>query len=198
MSKADDLALASRRLYALGWMRGTSGNVSVLDGSDILVTASGIDKSAVETADAVLIDVRGQALPGQSRRPSAEAPVHAAVIAEAGAEAVVHVHSLAAVEAAARWPQGVPLVDVEQLKGIGRGAHGDHVVVPVVANSQDMADLSSRILAARDPRVPGVIVAEHGLYAWGASLAEAIDRTESFDWLFEHALRLDRLGRPGG
>jgi methylthioribulose-1-phosphate dehydratase len=61
-----------------------------------------------------------------------------------------------------------------------------------------MADLSSRILAARDPRVPGVIVAEHGLYAWGASLGEAIDRTESFDWLFDHALRLDRLGRPGG
>jgi methylthioribulose-1-phosphate dehydratase len=53
-------------------------------------------------------------------------------------------------------------------------------------------------VAARDPRVPGVIVAEHGLYAWGASLGEAIDRTESFDWLFDHALRLDRLGRPGG
>jgi methylthioribulose-1-phosphate dehydratase len=198
MSKADDLARASRRLYALGWMRGTSGNVSVRDGSEILVTASGIDKSSVDASDAVLIDASGVALPGQERRPSAEAPVHAAVIAEAGAGAVVHVHSLAAVEAAARWPDGVPLVDVEQLKGIGRGAHGDVVVVPVVANSQDMSDLSDRILAASDPSVPGVIVAEHGLYAWGASLGEAIDRTESFDWLFEHALRLDRLRRPGG
>ncbi len=198
MSTADDLARASRRLYALGWMRGTSGNVSVRDGAEILVTASGIDKSAVEASDAVLIDVRGEALPGQHRSPSAEARVHAAVIVEAGAEAVVHVHSLAAVEAAARWPHGVPLNDVEQLKGIGRGAHGDAVTVPVVANSQDMADLSARILAARDPGVPGVIVAEHGLYAWGSSLGEAIDRTESFDWLFEHALRLDRMRRPGG
>ena len=195
MSAADDLARASRRLYALGWMRGTSGNVSVRDGAEILVTASGIDKSAVEPEDAVLIDARGDALPGQERRPSAEAPVHAAVITEAEVESVVHVHSLAAVEAAARWPDGVPLIDVEQLKGIGRGAHGDAVTVPVVANSQDMADLSARILAARDPGVPGVIVAEHGLYAWGSSLGEAIDRTESFDWLFEHALRLDRLGR---
>lgn len=198
MSTADDLARASRRLYALGWMRGTSGNVSVRDGSEILVTASGIDKSAVEASDAVLIDDHGQARPDQSRRPSAEAPVHAAVITELGADAVVHVHSLAAVEAAARWPDGVPLVDVEQLKGIGRGAHGDAVVVPVVANSQNMADLSARILAASDPGVPGVIVAEHGLYAWGSSLGEAIDRTESFDWLFDHALRLDRLNRPGG
>jgi methylthioribulose-1-phosphate dehydratase len=198
MSTADDLARASRRLYALGWMRGTSGNVSVLDGSTMLVTASGIDKSMVGPDDAVIIDPRGEALPGQARRPSAEAPVHAAIITEAGAGAAVHVHSLAAVEAAARWPEGVPLVDVEQLKGIGRGAHGDTVVVPVVANSQDMADLSNRILAARDPGVPGVIVAEHGLYAWGATLGEAIDRTESFDWLFDHALRLDRLRRPGG
>jgi methylthioribulose-1-phosphate dehydratase len=198
MSTADDLARASRRLYALGWMRGTSGNVSVRDGSAVLVTASGIDKSSVEAADAVHIDASGAALPGQARQPSAEAPVHAAVIADAGADAVVHVHSLAAVEAAARWPEGVPLMDVEQLKGIGRGAHGDSVVVPVVANSQDMADLSRRILEARDPEVPGVIVAEHGLYAWGASLGEAIDRTESFDWLFDHALRLDRLRRTGG
>ena len=198
MSTAESLARASRRLYALGWMRGTSGNVSVRDDAEILVTASGIDKSAVEASDAVFIDANGDALPGQDRRPSAEAPVHAAVIAKAGDLAVVHVHSLAAVEAAARWPQGVPLVDVEQLKGIGRGAHADLVVVPVVANSQDMADLSTRILAARDPGVPGVIVAEHGLYAWGDSLGEAIDRTESFDWLFDHALRLDRLDRPGG
>ena len=198
MSAADDLARASRRLYALGWMRGTSGNVSMREGSQILVTASGVDKSAVEPADAVLIDARGEALPGQQGRPSAEAPVHASVIPELGAEAVVHVHSLAAVEAAARWPGGVPLSDVEQLKGIGRGAHGDAVTVPVVANSQDMADLSARILAAQEPGVPGVIVAEHGLYAWGSSLGEAIDRTESFDWLFDHALRLDRLRRPGG
>lgn len=197
MSAADDLARASRRLYALGWMRGTSGNVSVREGSEILVTASGIDKSAVEPADAVRIDARGEGLPGQHSRPSAEAPVHAAVITELGADSVVHVHSLAAVEAAARWPEGVPLIDVEQLKGIGRRAHGDAVTVPVVANSQDMADLSARILAARDPGVPGVIVAEHGLYAWGSSLGEAIDRTESFDWLFDHALRLDRLRRPG-
>lgn len=198
MSTAEDLARASRRLYALGWMRGTSGNVSVRDGEAILVTASGIDKSAVDADDAVFIDDAGGPLAGQAHRPSAEAPVHAAVITRLGAGAVVHVHSLAAVEAAARWPEGVPLRDVEQLKGIGRGAHGDAVVVPVIANSQDMADLSGRLLARHDPAVPGVIVAEHGLYAWGGSLGEAIDRTESFDWLFEHALRLDRLGRPGG
>jgi methylthioribulose-1-phosphate dehydratase len=147
----------------------------------------------VDATHAVRIDALGGAMPGETQKPSAEARVHAAVLEAAGAGAVVHVHSLAAVVAAQRWPGGVTLVDVEQLKGIGRGAHGDVVVVPVVANSQDMADLSARLLEARDPGVPGVIVAEHGLYAWGDSLSQAIDRTESFDWLFEYALRIDGI-----
>ena len=193
MSAAEELARASRRLYDLGWMRGTSGNVSVRDGDAVLVTASGADKSSLDATHAVSIDGSGAALPGEVRQPSAEARVHVALLDAADAGAVVHVHSLPAVVAAARWPDGVRLSDVEQLKGIGRGAHGDVVVVPVVANSQDMADLAGRVLAARDPRVPCVIVAEHGLYAWGDSLTQAIDRTESLDWLFDHALRIDAL-----
>lgn len=193
MSDADDLAGASQRLYALGWMRGTSGNVSVRSGDGILVTASGIDKSRVDSSQAVRVDAVGEPAPGQSHRPSAEARVHAAILTSMGAQAAVHVHAMSAVVAARRWPDGVPLSDVEQLKGIGRGAHGDRVVVPVVANSQDMAELSSRVAAAADPAVPCVLVADHGLYAWGGSLEEAVARTESLDWLFEHALRTDAL-----
>lgn len=191
---AEALARTCRRLYDLGWMRGTSGNVSVLDGDRLLVTASGVDKSALASEHAVVVDRAGVPLPGQAHRPSAEAAVHAAILRAAGAEAATHVHALSCVVAAARWPGGVPLVDVEQLKGIGRGAHGDLVVVPVVANSQDMGELSERVVEAMDTGVPAVIVAEHGLYAWGRSLAEAVDRTESLDWLFEYVLRLDALG----
>jgi ribulose-5-phosphate 4-epimerase/fuculose-1-phosphate aldolase len=69
----------------------------------------------------------------------------------------------------------------------------DRVVVPVVPNSQDMEHLSAEILARLDPAVPGVIVAEHGLYAWGSSLEDAVHRTESMDWLFDYALGLDAL-----
>lgn len=192
-SPAEALARTGRRLYDLGWMRGTSGNVSVRDGGRLLVTASGVDKSALDAAHAVATDESGVPVTGQSHRPSAEAEVHAAILRASRANAAVHVHALSSVIAAARWPDGVPVSDVEQLKGIGRGAHGDRVVVPVVANSQDMADLSERVVEAMDVGVPCVIVAEHGLYAWGSDLGEAVDRTESLDWLFEYALRLDAL-----
>lgn len=193
MSLEADLASTSQRLYALGWMRGTSGNVSVRDDDDLLVTASGVDKSSLDSTHAVRVDWTGRPLVGQVHSPSAEALVHAAILNASGATAAVHVHALSSVIAAARWPRGVPLHDVEQLKGIGRAAHGDDVVVPVVANSQDMTDLSARVVEAMDMGVPGVIVAEHGLYAWGENLNQAVDRTESLDWLFEYALRLDSL-----
>ena len=195
MSAEQQLAITSQRLFGLGWMRGTSGNVSVRDGDDLLVTASGVDKAALDATHAVRTSMLGEALPGQPYRPSAEARVHAAVIAATGASAAVHVHALSAVVAASRWPTGVTLADVEQLKGIGRAAHGDRVTVPVVANSQDMAELSDRVLGALGAGVPGVIVAGHGLYAWGGDLDEAVARTESLDWLCEYALRIDAL-RP--
>ena len=195
MSAEQQLALTSQRLFGLGWMRGTSGNVSVRDGDGLLVTASGVDKATLDATHAVRTSLQGEALPGQPYRPSAEARVHGAVIAATGAGAAVHVHALSAVVAAARWPTGVALVDVEQLKGIGRAADGDRVTVPVVANSQDMAELSDRVLGALGAGVPGVIVAGHGLYAWGGDLDEAVARTESLDWLCEYALRIDAL-RP--
>lgn len=199
-SAAQEVADTTRRLYDLGWMRGTSGNVSLVESDDptvLAVSASGIAKHAMAAEHAVRTDGRGQAIAGQHLSPSAEARVHAAVIEATGARGVVHVHAMSSVVAAARWPEGVALRDVEQLKGIGRGAHGDRVVVPVVANGQDMELLSARILASLDQDVPAVIVAEHGLYAWGASLEEAVHRTESLDWLFEHALALDALRTRG-
>lgn len=201
----EQVAETTRRLYQLGWMRGTSGNVSAVHSDDprvLAVSASGIAKHAHATEHTVLTDAVGAALPGQVRRPSAEARVHAAIIEATGARGVVHVHATSCLLAAERWPGGVPLIDVEQLKGLGRDAHGDLVTVPVVANSQDMEALSADILAALDTDVPGVIVAEHGLYAWGSSLEDAVHRTESLDWLFDHALALDALrarqARAGG
>ncbi len=193
------LAETTRQLYDLGWMRGTSGNVSVRASHEparLLVSASGIAKHRTAAEHAVLTDDRGIAIEGQAHVPSAESKVHAAIIAEAGAGAVVHVHAMASVLAASRWPAGVRLRGIEQLKGLGLSAEGDGIVVPVVHNSQDMDDLSERIRRALDPAIPVVLVADHGMYVWGTSLDDAANRTESTDWLLQHALLNDVLGNP--
>jgi methylthioribulose-1-phosphate dehydratase len=188
------LAAEAARFNALGWMRATSGNLSQVLGRDPLllaITASGRDKGELRPDDVAVVDADGQPIEIAGLapvRPSAEAGLHARVAALTGAGAVVHVHNLNAVAAAHRWPDGVELHDVEILKALDRGAHGDVVRVPVIANSQDMAELGNRFDDAFDGGVPAVIVAGHGSYVWGAEALQARWRTEAVDWLLGWAL----------
>ncbi|MDA3643130.1 methylthioribulose 1-phosphate dehydratase [Saccharopolyspora indica] len=187
------LAAESARMAGLGWMRGTSGNLSVTLGRDPLrlaVTASGLDKGELSASDVVVVDEAGAAVPDQpnpDQRPSAEAGLHARIAAVAGAGAVVHVHMLSAVVAGQRWPEGVVLRDLEMLKGLGR-RDDDVMTVPVVPNSQDMRVLGDAFEASFDAATPAVIVARHGLYVWGRDLVQARHRTECLDWLFRFTL----------
>ncbi|WP_055751233.1 class II aldolase/adducin family protein [Frankia sp. AvcI1] len=215
------LAGEAARFARLGWMRATSGNLSMVVGRDplrILVTASGLDKSALTAADAVEVDDAGapthvggaptdaggsptdaggtptdaggtRATGGAPRRPSAEAVLHARLIGLTGAGAVVHLHTVASVLAADRFPTGLVLRDHEMLKALGRAADGDLVRLPVVANSQDMAVLAGRVAAAWEPLTPAVLVARHGMYVWGADLLAARHRAEAVEWLCEWAVR---------
>ena len=180
------LAAESARFASFGWMRGTSGNLSVVVGQDPLrlaVTASGHDKGELTAADVVLVDGDGAAVRGG--KPSAEAELHARVAALTGAGAVVHVHTVASVAMGRRAPGGIVFKDVEMLKGVGQPAHDVEVTLPVIANSQDMKVLGDRLEAAREPRMPAVVVAGHGLYVWGADARQARHHTEVVEWLLE-------------
>ena len=194
------LAAEAARFAGMGWMRGTSGNLSLTlerDPLRLAVTASGLDKGELGPADVVLTDGRGELLPGDERGlvPSAEAGLHARIAAVTGAGAAVHVHAMAAVEAGFHWPDGVEIADMEMLKGIGHSAHGERVVIPVVQNSQDMVELGDRFEevylrpANGIAEVPAVIVASHGMYAWGADLAAARRHTEIVEWLLRFTVR---------
>lgn len=194
------LAAEAARFAGLGWMRGTSGNLSVTLERDPLllaVTGSGLDKGELTPADIVIVDRDGERVVGRGGselRPSAEAGLHARIARVTGAGAVVHVHAMAAVVAAHHWPNGVVLRDLEMLKGLGHLAHDETVVIPVVQNSQDMLELGdafeSRYVHATPDvaEVPVVLVASHGMYAWGADLAQARWHAELIEWLLRFAV----------
>ncbi len=184
----------------------------------LAVTASGLDKGELAANDVVLVDERGEWVPdagaadavapdagdgpaagltallGLATRPSAEAGLHARIAAVTGAGAVIHVHALAAVRAGHEWPGGVVLHDLEMLKGIGHSAHGERVVIPVVQNHQDMRVLGDDFERVYLPRtaevaeVPALIVASHGIYAWGADLRQARWHLELTEALLQIAL----------
>ncbi|MEV2254581.1 acireductone synthase [Streptomyces sp. NPDC050147] len=180
------LAAEAARFASFGWMRGTSGNLSVVLSRtplQLAVTASGRDKGELTSADVVLTDASGAAL--GAGRPSAEAALHARVAALTGAGAVVHVHTVASVAMGHRKPGGVAFRDLEMLKGLGHGTHEVAVTLPVIENSQDMEVLGDRLEAALQPGMPAVVVAGHGLYVWGADPREARHRTEVVEWLLE-------------
>ena len=208
------LSAEAARFASFGWMRGTSGNVSLVLSRDPLrlaVTVSARDKGELTGADVVVVDAKGSAVPidGAARpasapavppapaappapsapsAPSAEAALHAHIASVTGAGAVVHVHTVAAVAAGWHWPSGVELEGIEMLKGIGVPAEGVRVTIPVIPNSQDMRILGERFERARRPQVPAAIVASHGLYAWGSDLEQARHHTEIVEWLLELAL----------
>ena len=187
------LAAEASRFSGYGWMRGTSGNLSLVIDRDPLVlavTASGLDKSELTERDVVLIGADGGALDAaDTRPPSAEAGLHAHIAARTGAGAVFHVHAFDAVVAGHRWPGGVEIRDMEMLKGIGHRAHDETVTIPVIANDQDMAVEAARFdevyvpATAEVPEVPALIVASHGMYAWGVDIAAARRHLEIAEWL---------------
>ncbi|MBX6396336.1 MAG: methylthioribulose 1-phosphate dehydratase, partial [Alicyclobacillaceae bacterium] len=176
-----------------GWLPATSGNLSMLVERDPLafgITASGRDKQALTPDDIVFVDGDGRALPGQpGLKPSAETKVHARLYARTGAGCIVHVHTVfnnlaSRIGFAAG---GVELADLELIKGLDIWEEGARIRVPVVENYADLDRLAEAVAdAVADPRVPGVLVREHGIYAWGRTPDEAKRHLEAFEFLFEY------------
>src|ERR1700761_806534 len=74
-----ELVRFGRSLYRLGFMPGTSGNLSVrLDQDRILATPTGRSKFLLRANDMVVVDLEGRQLAG-SRRVTSEIGMHLAI-----------------------------------------------------------------------------------------------------------------------
>jgi methylthioribulose-1-phosphate dehydratase len=130
---------------------------------------------------------------------SAEAPLHLARYrTDPAIRAVFHVHTVAAT-VLSRLDEGAGVVRTdgyEMHKSLaGFGTHESIVEIPVFRNDQDTVALAEEIEArlGRDARVPGFLLAGHGLYAWGASPAEARRHVEGLEFLLACHLEERRL-----
>lgn len=189
---ADQLAAVGRRFHARGWVLGTSGNFSAVVSHDPLrlaITASALDKGALEAAHILHVGEDGQVLSGTGR-PSAETLLHVEIARRRGACAVLHTHSVwgTTLSDAHAADGGLHIDGYEMLKGLdGVCTHEHREWVPIVENDQDMARLSGAVgdVLARYPAAHGVLLRRHGLYAWGKSLADAVRHVEILEFLFE-------------
>lgn len=195
---ARQLIEATRELAARGWTPATSSNFSLrLDGRHAVITVSGRDKGRLTEADFMTVDFRGQPVASE-HRPSAETLLHTQLyLRDPDIGCVLHTHSLTQTVASRLFAgeRKVVLEGYELLKAFpGNESHETRLELPVLPNSQDMAELAAEVdrLLTEEP-LSGYLIDGHGLYAWGRDLAEARRHLEAFEFLLACELELRRL-----
>lgn len=190
-----ELIETGRDFHRRGWSLGTSSNYSVVLGRDplrLLITGSGFDKGRLGPDHFVEVDDQGRRLDPAQPKPSAETLLHTLLARRAGAGAVLHTHSVwGTILSQSHQPAGrLQIAGYEMLKGLaGISTHEARVSIAVVPNTQDIAGLATELdarFASGDPDLRhGFLMAGHGLYTWGAHLAEARRHLEVLEFLME-------------
>ncbi len=211
----DGLIAVARVFHERGWMLGTSGNLSVrlpLGKPAMAITCSGVSKGLLTYDDIVVLPedqrsglfTRGDTI----REPSAEAEIHETIYkCVASANAVLHVHTVASTAlsrsaAVVAPPPRVIVQGLEMLKGLGVVWRDGslNAEIPVLPNRPDMAKLAEEVeaLLMDGVTLPVLLVAGHGLTAWGHTIEQARDHLEAAEFvcqvLWEEWRQIDRRG----
>ena len=194
-----DLILAGNFFHSKGWAPATSGNYSAKVNDKIAITASGCHKGELTTDDIIIIDNKANILETAkaNQRSSAETLIHTLLYntyPEIGS--VLHVHSMHSTIISQLFPTYVELKGYELLKALPDvSTHDTTIQIPIVENDQNMVRLAAEIEKKLEitPHPWGLLIRNHGLYAWGKSILATRYLVEAFDFLFETELRLQTV-----
>ncbi len=186
-----EIVSTARRMNALGINQGTSGNVSArlraVAPGGFLITPSGVPYERMRPSDIVEMAFDGTAL--GARTPSSEWRFHRDILATRGeVTAVVHTHAIFATA----------------LSCLRRDIPAFHYMVAVAGGRSircaDYAtfgtgELSRHALTALEGR-KACLLANHGMIALGAGLADALDLAVEVETLAAQYWRAVALGEP--
>ena len=197
------LTAIGREFHGRGWALGTSGNYSAILKERplrLLITSSGLDKSAVTERDFLEIDGAGKVLAGKGK-PSAETFLHLAVARKRKVGCILHTHSVWSTLLSERYASdgGFAISGYEMLKGLeGVRTHQHREWIPIFANAQEIPDLAARVeeVLDREKDAHGFLLGGHGLYTWGADVEQARRHVEIFEFLLEVVGRREFGGAP--
>ncbi|MDH7568346.1 MAG: L-ribulose-5-phosphate 4-epimerase [Armatimonadota bacterium] len=197
---------ANVALWRAGLVVLTWGNVSGLDGETglVVIKPSGVPYEAMRPEHMVVVDAHGRVVDGELR-PSSDTPTHLELYrAFQGIRGVAHTHSTYATA----WAQAC-----RPLPCYGT-THADtfYGEVPVTAplGAEELGRAYEaetgraivRAFATLSPlEVPGVLVANHGPFTWGASAAKAVENSVVLEQVARMACLTERLAprvRPIG
>lgn len=174
-----------------GWLPATAGNLSIKLNDNPLVfgvTASGKDKENLQLEDIILVDRDCKPIEPTRLRPSAETIIHAKIYQETDAGSVLHVHTVYnnLISELYMAEGKITLSHMELIKGLDIWEEGAVIEVPVIENYADLPKLADEIGDRLDPRVPGVLIRKHGIYAWGCTPFEAKRHVEALEFMFQY------------
>ncbi|MCY0864271.1 MAG: methylthioribulose 1-phosphate dehydratase [Sulfobacillus sp.] len=194
------LMTVSRRLAEYGWLPATSGNLSLkAPDHSVWITRSGSDKQVLAAEDILHMSPAGMILAGHGK-PSFETAIHLAIYQVTDATAVFHVHTVANNLIARYADQGtITIGPHEMVKALDHWDETAQLQLPVLPNLADMDQLAQRVVDRLDPKVPGILLENHGIYVFGRSPAITLRYLEAWEFLFRWTLdsrlhdALDRL-----
>ena len=167
------IAEVGRRLYALGFVPATDGNISARLGSgELLITPSGVPKGTLVPADIAKLGMDGRLISG--KKPSSEYRLHLCVYGQRpGIKAVVHAHPpLATGLACAGVALDKPLT-AEILIALGK--------VPLAAYATPGTDEVCDSIAGLVKDHDAIMLANHGVVTCGGDLETAFQRMETVE-----------------
>lgn len=197
MTAFAELRSAKAEFAARGWFPGTSGNLSVRIGEfqpddfTFAITASGKDKTVHTPEDFLIVDKDGNRAEPTSLKPSAETLIHCEIYKHTGCGAIFHVHTVFnnIISEYDRSLGHVPIEGVELIKAFNIWEENATIRVPILPNYAAIPRIAELVCGAIQKDVPGVLLRNHGIYAWGANAFEAKRHLEAFEFLFEHRYR---------
>lgn len=194
-----------RNFYALGWVSGTGGGISIRRGDAIYMAPSGVQKEKIRPDDVFVVNRAGEVLE-PPRTPNLKLTECSSLFLAAyelrDAGAVLHSHSVNVVLATmlAERREGfistLEFTRLEMIKGIAGHGYYDVFTLPVIDNTARECELtdSLRIAIEKFPRSPAVAVRNHGIYVWGRDEGHAKTQAECIDYLCEVTVKMRTLG----
>ena len=184
-----DIAQYGRKLHETGLIAGTGGNLSVRDSRSgrIAISPSGMEHDAIRAADVPVLAADGRLLCG-TRRPSSELPMHLHVYrGRPDINALVHTHSRYAT-ALSCLRKALPAVHY----ALGFAGPAVRCAPYATYGSRTLADHALRCMAGRK----AVLLANHGVLAGGATLAEAFAVAQMVEFCAEVYCLAKAVGNP--
>jgi L-fuculose-phosphate aldolase len=184
-----ELVRFSKWLSRLGFMPGTSGNLSArLDEGRLLVTPTGMSKFLLKPSDMVIVDLQGRLLSG-TRIVTSEVCMHL-VVYEMRKDilAVIHSHPPIATGFACAGRGLDQVLCQEGVMTLG--------AVPLAEYATTGTD---EVAASLRPFIRGheaILMANHGAVTYGSDLLEAFLRMETVEHLAHIELVAHQLGSP--